>query len=198
MQLLTDEQLVERAQEGDRCALGELIGRYEQRTYNLAYRLMGNHADACDAAQEALVRVCVRLHNFRGDSQFSTWLYRVVTNTCLDELRRRGRTRCTSLDEALPLDEGSVPRQAADDADGPVEYAERHEVQAAVQRAIMRLPYDYRVVVILRDLYDLSYQEIATALGTTLGTIKSRLHRARQALRGIIEDTEGKRLDIAG
>jgi len=194
---LTDEQLVERAQEGDRGALGELISRYEQRTYNLAYRLMGNHADACDAAQEALVRICVRLQNFRGDSQFSTWLYRVVTNTCLDELRRRGRNRCTSLDEALPLDEGSVPRQAADDAEGPVEYVERHEVQAAVHRAISRLPYDYRVVVILRDLHNLSYQEIAAVLGTTLGTIKSRLHRARQALRGIIEDTEAHRLDIA-
>jgi len=194
----TDEQLVERAQDGDRGALGELLERYERRTYNLAFRLMGNHADACDAAQEALVRVCIRLHNFRGDSAFSTWLYRVVTNTCLDELRRRGRLRHSSLDEAVPLEEGTVPRQAVDETEGPVECAERHEIQAAVQRAINRLPYEYRIVVILRDIQDLSYQETASILGTTLGTIKSRLHRARQALRTIIADTEGKCLDIAG
>lgn len=195
---MTDELLVQRAQGGDHASLCELIARYERRTYNLAYRLMGNHADASDAAQEALVRICVRLDNFRGDSAFSTWLFRVVTNTCLDELRRRGRLRHASLDEALPLEEGTVPRQATDSSEGPVEYAERLEVQAAVQRAINRLPDEYRVVVILRDLQGLTYQEIAAALHTTLGTIKSRLHRARQALRVIIADTEGARLGIAG
>jgi len=195
---MTDELLVRRAQDGDHASLCELIARYERRTYNLAYRLMGNHADASDAAQEALVRICVRLHNFRGDSAFSTWLFRVVTNTCLDELRRRGRLRHASLDEALPLEEGTVPRQATDSGEGPVEYAERQEVQAAVKRAINRLPDEYRVVVILRDLEGLTYQEIASSLHTTLGTIKSRLHRARQALRTIIADTEGARLGIAG
>lgn len=195
---ISDEMLVQRAQAGDHASLCELIARYERRTYNLAYRLMGNHADASDAAQEALVRICVRLDNFRGDSAFSTWLFRVVTNTCLDELRRRGRLRHASLDEALPLEEGAVLRQATDTGEGPVEYAERQEVQAAVQRAINRLPDEYRVVIILRDLHGLTYQEIAAALGTTLGTIKSRLHRARQALRVIIADTEGARLGIAG
>lgn len=195
---ISDEMLVQRAQAGDHASLCELIARYERRTYNLAYRLMGNHADASDAAQEALVRICVRLDNFRGDSAFSTWLFRVVTNTCLDELRRRGRLRHASLDEALPLEEGAVLRQATDTGEGPVEYAERQEVQAAVQRAINRLPDEYRVVIILRDLQGLTYQEIAAALGTTLGTIKSRLHRARQALRVIIADTEGARLGIAG
>lgn len=197
MPVLSDELLVKQAQDDDRNALSELITRYERKTYNLAYRLMGNHADASDAAQEALVRVCLRLHNFRGDSAFSTWLFRVVTNTCLDELRRRGRLRHASLDDALPIEEGAVPRQASDDAESPVEYAERHEVQAAVQRAISRLPDEYRIVVIMRDLQGLSYHEIAAMLGTTLGTIKSRLHRARQALRGIIRSTEAAKLGLA-
>ncbi|MFZ5815463.1 MAG: sigma-70 family RNA polymerase sigma factor [Bacillota bacterium] len=196
MSALCDELLVKKAQDGDRNALSELIYRYERKTYNLAYRLMGNHADASDAAQEALVRVCLRLQNFRGDSAFSTWLFRVVTNTCLDELRRRGRLRHTSLDDVMPVEEGSVPRQAADEADSPVEHAERHEVQAAVQRAIKRLPDEYRVVVILRDLQGLSYHEIATLLHTTLGTVKSRLHRARQALRSILRATEAARLEL--
>lgn len=196
MSALSDELLVKNAQDGDRNSLSELIYRYERKTYNLAYRLMGNHADASDAAQEALVRVCMRLQNFRGDSAFSTWLFRVVTNTCLDELRRRGRLRHASLDDVMPIEEGVVPRQAPDEAESPVEYAERHEVQAAVQRAINRLPDEYRVVVILRDLQGLSYHEIAAMLGTTLGTIKSRLHRARQALRVIIKSTEAAKLGM--
>lgn len=186
MTTVSDNFLVEMAQGGNRNALCELIARYERKAYNLSLRLMGNHADASDAAQEALVRVYTRLGNFRGDSAFSTWLFRVVTNTCLDELRRRGRLRWTSLDDPLSGDEGILPRQAIDECDGPVDVAERHEVQAAVQRAIRQLPDDYRSVVVLRDLQDYSYHEIATALGTSVGTIKSRLHRARHALRAIL------------
>lgn len=191
-----DEALVQLAQNGDQQALCELINRYERKTYNLAFRLMGNHADASDAAQESLVRVYTRLHAFRGDSAFSTWLFRVVTNTCLDELRRRGRTRYTSLDHPLPTEEGLIPRQAVTEADNPVEQAEQSEVRDAVQRAINRLPEEYRTVIVLRDLHDYTYHEIADILGTTLGTIKSRLHRARQALRVVLRATEAKKLGI--
>ena len=196
MNAVSDELLVSRAQTGDRMAMCELISRYERKTYNLAYRLMGNHADASDAAQEALVRVYTRIHNFRGDSAFSTWLFRVVTNTCLDELRRRGRLRHASLDTPLPTDEGALPRQTLLELDTPTERAERQEVQAAVQRAIARLPEDYRVVVVMRDLHEYSYHEIAAILGTSLGTIKSRLHRARQALRLILKATEAQKLEL--
>lgn len=198
MVTVPDELLVQKAQHGDRTALCELLGRYERKTYNLALRLMGNHADASDAAQEALVRVYLRLQNFRGDSAFSTWLFRVVTNTCLDELRRRGRLRHASLDNPLITDEGDIPRQSTDDVQqvNPVETAERREVQAAVQRAISRLPEEYRTVVVLRDLHDYSYHEIAGLLGTSLGTVKSRLHRARQALRVVLRATESSKLDL--
>jgi RNA polymerase sigma-70 factor, ECF subfamily len=192
----SDEVLVQRAQHGDQAALCEIISRYERKTYNLAYRLMGNHADASDAAQEALVRIYTRLQYFRGDSAFSTWLFRVATNTCLDELRRRGRLRHASLDTPLPTDEGCLPRQTTAEADSPIERAEQREVQAAVRRAIHRLPEDYRAVVVLRDLHDYSYHEIAVLLGTSLGTVKSRLHRARQALRVIIRATEATKLDV--
>ncbi|HYG57903.1 MAG TPA: sigma-70 family RNA polymerase sigma factor [Symbiobacteriaceae bacterium] len=197
MKVITDEQLVSQAQNGDRAAMCDLMNRYERKTYNLAFRLMGNHADASDAAQEALVRIYTRIHNFRGDSAFSTWLFRVVTNTCLDELRRRGRLRHASLDCPMTTDEGNVARQMlVDEADTPIERAERHEVQAAVHRAIQRLPEDYRVVIVMRDLHDYSYQEIAELLSTSLGTVKSRLHRARHALRLIIRATEAARLDL--
>lgn len=192
----TDATLVTWARDGNQAALCELIHRYEHKTYNLAYRLMGNHADAADAAQEALVRVYTHLHHFRGDSAFSTWLFRVVTNTCLDELRRRGRLRYASLDNPVATEESLLPRQSVAEDEGPVEVAERREVQAAVQRAINRLPDEYRTVVVLRDLHDYSYHEIADVLGTSVGTVKSRLHRARQALRLVISATEASRLEL--
>lgn len=198
MAMITDEELVQHAQQGDRVSLGELLDRYERKTYTLAYRLMGNHADACDASQESLVRIFTRLYKFRGDSAFSTWLFRVVTNTCLDELRRRGRLRHASLDDPLTFEEGPMLRESVADLLSPIERAERSEVQAAVQRAVSRLPEEYRIVVTLRDLQDHSYHEIATMLGTSLGTIKSRLHRARHALRSILRSTEAHKLDIAG
>ncbi|HEY8346169.1 MAG TPA: sigma-70 family RNA polymerase sigma factor [Symbiobacteriaceae bacterium] len=196
MVTVPDEVLVKQAQEGDRAALCELIRRYERKTYNLAFRLMGNHADASDAAQEALVRVYMRLHKFRGDAAFSTWLFRVVTNTCLDELRRRERLQHLSLDEPLTTEDGPLPRQSMVDTASPLELVERGELQEAVQRAINRLPADYRAVVVLRDIQDYSYQQIAYCLGTSLGTVKSRLHRARQALQVILRNTEGERLDL--
>lgn len=196
MSTAPDELLVRQAQQGDQAALCTLICRYERRTYHLAYRLMGNHADASDAAQEAFVRVYTRLGNFRGDSAFSTWLFRVVTNTCLDELRRRGRLRHASLDSPLTTEEGTLPRESCAEGDDPVEMAEQREVQDAVQRAIDRLPEEYRIVVILRDLRGHTYQEIAVALNSSLGTIKSRLHRARHALRAILWATEAKRLEL--
>ncbi len=196
MVTVPDGTLVEQAQRGDRAALCELINRYERKAYNLAFRLTGNHADASDAAQEALVRVYTRIQNFRGDSAFSTWLFRVVTNTCLDELRRRGRLRCSSLDDPMPAEEGAVPRQTIDDGDSPTDVAERREVQAVVQGAIKKLPEDYQVVIVLRDLQDHSYHEIADMLGTSVGTVKSRLHRARQALRTILRATEAARLEL--
>ncbi|HYF77419.1 MAG TPA: sigma-70 family RNA polymerase sigma factor, partial [Symbiobacteriaceae bacterium] len=104
--------------------------------------------------------------------------------------------RHASLDNPLPAEEGALPRQTTDEGDGPTERAERREVQAAVRRAINRLPDEYRAVVVMRDLHDLSYHEIAAVLGTSLGTIKSRLHRARQALRLIIRATEAAKLDL--
>lgn len=197
MSTLPDNILVQQAQNGDRAAICELIHRYERKTYNLAFRLMGNHADASDAAQEALVRVYTRIHKFRGDAAFSTWLFRVVTNTCLDELRRRGRLNHASLDEPGSIEAVLVPQQGLVAYGNPVEQAERGEVQEAVQRAINRLPDDYRVVVVMRDIQDYSYQQIALYLGTSLGTVKSRLHRARRALRVILAKTEGQRLDLA-
>src|SRR5690606_27547909 len=120
-----DELLVERAKRGDVEAFEQLISQHEKTVYNIAYRLTGNHEDACDLAQEAFLRAYSSLADFRGDSSFATWLYRIVNNVCLDELRRRKRQKVTSLDQAVEMDDGEVSRQIPDTADGPEQALER-------------------------------------------------------------------------
>lgn len=178
-----DGVLIQRAQQGNLEAFDELIRRHGRRVFNLAYRLMGNHADAADASQEALVRFYKRLNNFRGDSAISTWLYKIAVNACLDELRRRNRHRHASLDESCLV---NLTRVNPSGEEGPDELAERQEIRQEVQRSLARLRADFRVLIVLRDLQGFSYEEIMTITGQTLGTVKSKLHRARLALRRII------------
>lgn len=179
----SDAALIERWRSGDERAFEELVARYEKRVYNLCYRMSGNADDAGDLTQEAFVRVYAALPNFRGQSSFATWLYRIATNICLDELRRRGREPARSLDQPAPAEDGRLMPQTADPAAGPPEEIERAELRAAVLGGIAALQPDHRAVLVLRDLQGLSYEEIAAALGCSLGTVKSRLNRARLALK---------------
>lgn len=180
-----DELLVERAKRGDAEAFEQLTSQFYKKVYNVAYRATGNHEDASDVAQEAFVRAYLSLPEFRGDSSFQTWLLRITQNACLDELRRRKRRRVSSLDEPLSVEDGEMDRQlaVADTADGPEQALERVEIQQAVQESINSLDEEYRVVVIMRDIQGYSYNEIAEVLGINLGTVKSRLNRARHALK---------------
>ncbi len=178
-----DELLVERAKRGDVEAFEQLIGQHQRTVYNIAYRLTGNHEDASDVAQEAFIRAYSSLAEFRGDSSFATWLYRIVNNACLDELRKRKRQRVTYIDESVTMDDGEMSRQIADTADGPEQALERVEIQRAVQESINSLDDEYRVVLVMRDIQGYSYNEIADSLGINLGTVKSRLNRARNALK---------------
>lgn len=187
---LEEQALLARAQAGDVQAFERLVAAYERKVYNLAYRLTGNHDDASDVAQEALIKVYTSLGDFRGDSSFSTWLYRVVSNACLDELRRRKRQRATSLDAPVATDDGGLARQLPASGDGPEEALARKELQATVQMAIQALDEEHRVVIILRDIQGHSYQEIADYLGLSLGTVKSRLNRARAALQKKFSELE--------
>lgn len=188
---LSDERLVERAKKGDADAFEVLVSRYERKVYNLAYRLTGHHEDASDLAQDAFVRVYTRLADFRGDSSFATWLYRIVTNACKDELRRRRRQTVTSLDQPMENDDGEMTRQVEDaHTDTPEQAVERQEVQRAVQLAINSLDEHFRMVLVMRDIQELSYNEIADVLGENLGTVKSRLNRARNALKEALEKLE--------
>lgn len=187
--------LIERCRAGDQQAFDELVTRYERRVYSLAFRMTGNVEDANDLAQEAFVRVFTALPGFKGESSFSTWLYRIVTNVCLDELRRRGRQAVVSIDQPVLREDGALVRQTADPNGGPLDRLERTEVRQAVQLGISMLQPDHRAVLILRDLQGLSYEEIAVALGCSLGTVKSRLNRSRLALRDRLAGMELFRTD---
>jgi RNA polymerase sigma-70 factor (ECF subfamily) len=187
-----DELLVERAKRGDTEAFEQLTSQYYRKVYNFAYRSTGNPEDASDIAQEALLRAFLSLPEFRGDSSFQTWLMRITQNACLDELRKRKRRKVTSLDEPLEMDDGEMDRQwaVADAAESPEQALERLENQRAIQESINRLDEEYRVVVVMRDILGYSYQEIAEALGINLGTVKSRLNRARNALKEMLTNLE--------
>lgn len=178
-----ERQLIERSRRGDVAAFDKLVRLYEKSVYNTAYRLSGSHDDASDIAQEAFVRSWNNLKSFRGDSAFSTWLYRIVTNVFLDDRKRKRARPHRSLDEAYDLDESSVQRQYEDPTPGPEALAENEERRRILERAIQTLPEAQRVMVVLYHTQGLAYEEIAEITQLPMGTVKSRLNRARLALR---------------
>lgn len=180
--LVSDEQLVQRSQQGDVAAFEALIGKYQQRVYNIAFRLMGNHHDASDLAQEALIKVYRSIGKFRGESSFTTWLYHVVSNVCRDELRRRSRHPVSSLDEPVLTGDGSFEREVADLRQGPEDLIAQKEFSQFMQTLINSLHPEYRMVIVMREMMGFSYEEIAGELQISLGTVKSRISRARKFL----------------
>ncbi len=185
-----EDALVAKARSGNVAAFEQLVLAYEKKVYNLAFRMMGNSEDASDVVQETFLRAFSSLRSFRGDSSFSTWVYRIVSNICLDELRKRSRQRVSSLDEPVEGQDGEMIRQVADPSPGPEDALQRTETREQIQRGIASLQEDHRVIVVLRDVQGLSYEEIAQVLGLSLGTVKSRLNRARLALKKRLEATE--------
>ncbi len=183
-----DSQLIERCRHGDREAFDELVRRYERQAYNLAYRLTGNYDDASDVVVEAFVRAFQGIHTFRGDANFGTWLHRVVVNTFLDLRKRsKGRQQVVSLEEQMELDGDMLTRQIEDTAPGPQELVEEQEREQVLQHAIDQLSPERRILIVLYHFENLSYEEIAQMLKLPVGTVKSRLNRARLALREILE-----------
>lgn len=182
---LTDEDLVSRSRDGDQDAFAGIVGRYQDKIYNLAYRMLGSREEAEDVAQETFLNAFRALESFRLGERFSPWLYKIGSNLCLDRLRRR-KHAVSSLDAGTgPA--GDIPVQVADWSTAPEVLYEESEVWADTQRAIQTLPPKYKVVVVLRHLHDLSYDEIAKVLGIPQGTVKTRLFRAREILRRKLE-----------
>ena len=175
------DELVRAAAGGDEDAFAQLVALHEKKVYNLALRMCGNPEDAADAAQEAFLAAWKGLPRFRGEAGFSTWLYRLTANAAIDCLRREKKRR-----GELSIEGGELPLSLPDAGPSPQEAAEGGELRAAVNAALARLTDQHRTVLILRELQELSYEEIAGALGLDLGTVKSRISRARKALRKIL------------
>ena len=178
---LDENKLIERASSGDPAAFNRLMEMHEKKMYAVALRMCGNREDAQDCLQEAMLRVYRAIGGFKGQSSFSTWLYRITMNTCLDELRRKKNKQSTSLDNLL--EQGWSP---SDDEGTPEKHAVRAEMRRELNQAIQELPEDMRSAVVLRDIQGFAYDEIAEMLETNVGTIKSRISRGREKLREIL------------
>jgi RNA polymerase sigma factor (sigma-70 family) len=178
---MDEPTLIAAAQRGSVDAFNELVLAYQQQVYNLAYRIMGDPASAADAAQEAFISAFQNIGRFRGGS-FKSYLLRIVSNRCYDELRRRKRRPATSFEDFGEVDEDANPA-LVNGGERPEEYAERQEMARVIQAGIETLPPDQRITLALSDVQGLSYQEIAEVTSVSLGTVKSRLARARGKLR---------------
>lgn len=177
--------LVRQAQAGDVRAFEELVVLYQDKVYNLSYYLAGNYADAQDLAQEVFVKAYTSLRSFRQDADLGTWLHRITVNLWLNIRRRQKNSQVFSLDDPVQTGEGEITRTVAavDPAGDPVEALEGKELQEKVQKALLSLPEEFRTVLVLREMEDYSYDDIAEVMQCSLGTVKSRLNRARQALK---------------
>ncbi len=184
---LSDEWLIERFKEGDETAFDQLVRRYEQKVYQHAYRLTHNADDAADVTAEAFLRMYTALKRFRGDAQLSTWLYRIVQNVYFDFYKRERRHQHLPLE--IPSEEDDEPLELpiADESIDLDEHLLEQERQRVLREAIDQLPDYQRIVVLLFHEEQLSYEEIAAVTGLPLGTIKSRLNRARATLRELLE-----------
>ena len=180
---IQEQNWIKSAQNGDQDAFEQLVRRYEKRVFALTLRMCRNPEDAAEAAQEAFLAAWQGLAFFRGDASFSTWLYRLTSNACVDLMRREGR----HWDAAGPsLDDGELNLDIPDRTASPQEAAERSELRAQIEEGLRALSPEHREVLVLREMHQLSYDEIADTLDLDVGTVKSRISRGRKQLRNFL------------
>ncbi|MBX3052467.1 MAG: sigma-70 family RNA polymerase sigma factor [Caldilineaceae bacterium] len=177
---MDQDLLIEQSLNGDLNAFNHLILEYQNLAYSVAYRLLSNTESAADAVQDSFIKAYRALDSFRGGS-FKSWLMRIVTNTCYDVLRAQKRRRTDSLD-ALPVEE-EYATQLIDRKESPDQYVERGELTELIEAAISSLPEDQRTAMVLCDIQGYAYEEIAEMTGVAMGTVKSRISRARGRVR---------------
>ena len=185
---MDEAELIRSAQQGDLDAFNRLVLAYQEMAYNLAYRMLSDPDAAEDATQTAFLSAYRNLSSYRGGS-FRAWVLRMVTNTCYDELRRRHRRPTTPLEPVDEQDDEEIesPRWMADDKPSPEEELESTELNEAVQNCLTELPEEFRAVIVMVDIEGLDYQEVSLAINKPLGTVKSRVARARLKLRQCLQ-----------
>lgn len=182
-----ENKLVNKAVKGDNSAFEALMEKHMGIIYNIALRMAANQDDAEDMTQEIMIKIFRSLGSFKGNSKFSTWIYRVAVNTCLDELKKKKNKKYLSLDAEISGDDGENQIEIKDDSPSPEKLAEQNELRDMVAAAVKLLSDEHRAVIVLRDIRGMSYSEIAGILGCSDGTVKSRISRARAQLKMILE-----------
>ncbi|MBN1848702.1 MAG: sigma-70 family RNA polymerase sigma factor [Deltaproteobacteria bacterium] len=187
--IMEDIDLINAFKAGDKTAFDALVIRHKDMVFNLCYRFLGDLQDANDAAQDVFIKAFKALKRFRFESSFSTWIYRIGVNTCKNKVKsaeHRYREQTTSLDNPGPGRDGDPPMEMADESPSPTVALESKERSMIIQKAIHSLPKGKKKMIILRDMEGLSYDEIMNITGFNLGTVKSKIARARSDLRGML------------
>jgi RNA polymerase sigma-70 factor, ECF subfamily len=194
----TEAQFVARLVAREPGAFNELVLTYERRVFSLVFRMLGRRDEAEDLAQEVFVQVFKAIDQFRGESKLSTWIYRIAVNLCKNRAKYLSRRQAGKHAEFEALSERSAFTSAkgvmVGDVSRPDELVEGMQLEVVVKRAIEQVDPDFRVVLILRDVEDLSYEEIAAVTGLAIGTVKSRIHRGRAQLRALVEAAMGDKM----
>lgn len=173
---------INQVKKGDQNAFGEIVEIYKNKVYQLCYRMLGNRYEAEDVAQEAFIRAFTNINSFNQDLKFSTWIYRIATNLCIDRIRKKKPD--FYLDAEVSGTNGlTMYSKIASETELPETELESMELQESVQKEILKLPEKYRSVIVLKYIEELSLNEISKILGLPLGTVKTRIHRGREALR---------------
>ena len=178
----SDYELIDDSISGDEDAFGILMGRYENSLYGLIFKMVRNHEETQDLVQEAFIKSYNALESFNKQYSFSTWLFKIASNNCIDHLRKR-RLKTTSIDAPIRTDEGSISQDIPDNSYSPERDSLRNEMFDSVNSIIDELPEKYKKVINLRHKEDKSYEEIAQALDIPIGTVKARIFRAREILK---------------
>lgn len=185
--------LIEKARNGDMESFENLIKQSEKIVYNIAYRMMNHCEDVKDISQEVFIKVYKNLKNFDGKSSFSTWIYRIAVNTCIDEMRKRKGKQTVSIEEESQQEDGGImKKQISAQTETPEEDYIKKEQQKELLLAVEELSPSHKTVLTLRDLEGFSYSEIAEITETSVGTVKSRLSRAREQLKNKLELLESR------
>ena len=184
------KEVIESCKSGDREAFAEIVLTYQKKVFNIAYRMLGNREEAKELSQEVFLSVLESIKDLREDIKFEPWLTQITLNHCRNRwkyLKRRHYFKTDSLSDPIETEDGEMERPVCDPSDNPETLFEKKMVQQFVQRGLLKLKEDQREMIVLRDLRGFSYEEIGRLLSLPEGTIKSRLHRARMDLKGILE-----------
>lgn len=184
--MIDEKILISKAKEGDKKAFEEIISLYEKKVFSTIYYMVKNENEVEDIAQEVFVKIYRNLKNFKEESSLYTWIYRITINVCIDELKKKKNV--VYIDEKIETADGEMEMQLEDTAKGPEHLAEDEELKRKITNCIRKLPIDQRTMIILRDIKGFTYMEIAEMTKINLGTVKSKINRARTALKQILEE----------